>query len=404
MADEHKIATDEVVTDDVSANSEANNPDYSPNPLADALWGEVPVEKTAVAEQPKDDTKPAAQEEEKPKDEETETFDEVEYLKKNFEVESIDAIKAEREELKKLREQKPQELKFENDKSKQVYDLLQAGKVDEVLEIYNQEKKIDKTLSLEVNKDTAEEIIKTGMSLKYKDLSPSEINYKYNKEFGLPKEPKQATDELDEDFAVRKSEWDEKVKDIEMSKVIEAKLLRPELESSKSKIALPELGQMANAAPKPTQEDLDNFKRQQEAFVKSANTVLNDFTGFATQVKDKDVDYSVSYTPSKEEKEIVGKVLQRFAEDGFNPNAIFADLWVKEDGTIDVNRLTRDVMRLYTGDKSDAKIANDAAGQRMEQYLKNRKNINLKDVNEASPAQNIDNKSYSERLAEKFWN
>ncbi len=402
MADERTILPDEVVTEVEETKTETPTEAAKPNPLAEAMWNDASIPAPAAAEpKPVEKTETPT---ETPKSDDTETFDEADYLKRNFEVDSIDAIKAEREELKKLREQKPQELKFENDKSKQVFELLKAGKVDEVLEIYNTEKKIEKTLSLEVNKDTAEEIIKTGMALKYKDLSPSEINYKYNKEFGLPKEPKKGEDELDDDFLIRKAEWEDKVRDIEMNKVIEAKLLRPELESSKSKIAFPELEQSSNAAPKPTQEDLDNFKRQQESFVQIATKALDDFTGFTTQVKDKEVDYNVSYTPSKEEKEIVGKVLQRFADEGFNTNAIFADLWVKEDGTIDVARLTKDVMRLYAGDKSDAKIANDAAGQRMEQYLKNRKNINLKDVNDTPVNMNVDQKTHSERLQEQFWN
>lgn len=411
MADNNlTISPDEVDQNATEATQDAAAP--VTNQLAEAMWNDQPIDQTTIAQQQQQsqaqqqnaDATVTTTQTNGTQNENEQTFDEVDYLKKTFDVESIDAIKAEREELKKLREAKPQDLKFENDKSKQVFELLKAGKVDEVLEIYNAEKRIEKTLSLEVNKDTAEDIIKTGMALKYKDLSQSEINYKYQKEFGLPKEPKQSDTETDEDFEERKSEWESKVRDIEMNKIIEAKLLRPELESSKSKIALPELEQAAGAVQNPTPEDMEKFKKLQSLFVDDANKALNEFSGFTTEVKDKDVNYSVSYAPSKEEKELVGGLIQKFAEEGFNANTLLAGRWLKEDGTINVGQLTKDMLRLYTSDKSDAKIANDAAGQRMEQYLKARKNINIKDVNEGVPNQNIDNKSQSEKLQEQFWN
>lgn len=390
---DNNISPDEVVNEVAETTADAPQT----NALADAMWNDTPMPTQLV-----DEIKPEETDIEEKQKEEFNTFDEIDYLKKNFEVDSIDAIKAEREELKQLREKKP-EIKYENEFSEKLHKAIEAGKIKEVTKMLKEQEALEELTSKEVNKDTAADIIKMGMALKYKDLSASEIDYKFNKEFGVPKEPKQGIDELDEDFAERKAEWDDKVRDIEMNKIIEAKLLRPELESSKAKLVLPELEQAQQAAPEPTQEDLDNFKRQQDEFVQIANKALNEFAGFSAQVKDKDVDYSVSYTPSKEEKELVGSVLQKFAAEGFNANAILAERWLNEDKTINVGQVTKDVLRLYTSDKSEAKIANDAAGQRMEHYLKNRKNINLKDVNDIQTSTNVGNKSQSEILQEQFW-
>lgn len=393
---DNNISPDEVITD-VADNTETTVDSPQVNALAEAMWNDAPLPAPVV-----DDTKPVETTiEEKPK-EEFNTFDEIDYLKKNFEVDSIDAIKAEREELKTLRERKP-EIKYENEFSEKLHKAIEAGKIKEVTKMLKEQEALEELTSKEVNKDTATDIIKMGMALKYKDLSASEIDYKFNKEFGIPKEPKQAVDELDEDFAARKFDWEDKVRDIEMNKIIEAKLLRPELESSKAKLVLPELEQAQQAPPKPTQEDLDNLKREQDEFVLTANKALNEFTGFGTQVKDKDVDFAVSYAPSKEEKELVGGIMQKFVENNYNANAIMRERWLNADKTINVGQMTKDMLRLTTADKSDAKIANDAAGQRMEHYLKTRKNINLKDVNDIQTSVNVDTKNHSETLQEQFW-
>jgi hypothetical protein len=134
-----------------------------------------------------------------------------------------------------------EELKFENDQSKQIFEALRAGKVNEVAAILSQQHKLDSLTSAEVNKDNAAEIIKLGMQLKFKDLTPAEIDYKFNKQFSLPKEPTLLLDETDEDFANRKAEWQDKVQDIEMSKVIEAKLAKPDLDAAKANLKFPEI-------------------------------------------------------------------------------------------------------------------------------------------------------------------
>lgn len=138
-----------------------------------------------------------------------------------------------------------------------------------------------------------------------------------------------------------------------------------------------------------------------ETFLKNADTIVNAFKGFEAQVKDKDVDYTVNYTPSKEEKQAVGDRLKQFAESGFNANVILADRWVKEDGTLNESQMTEDLSRIFMGKNADQKIASEAANQRLELYLKGKKNITIDGTGNATMPQT---KTKDVELQESFWN
>lgn len=391
MADEQVQVTD----DRVSTN------------LQTAVWGDAPVD---VAEPPVTDKPVEAPVVEAPKNDNTEVFDENVYIKNHFGYDNLDAAKREIEELRQ-KANKPFEPKFENDFSDKVYKALQSGDVKTVSKMLAQQDRLEELTALEVNKDNAADIIKMNMQLKNPALSKAEIDFQFEQDYTAPKEPKepkQRASETDEEFAERMDEykdahgdWKRVVDNIDMRKSIAAKMAKPELEAAKSKIVFPE-SQTSQGAPKPTQEELDAFKKHQEVFVQSASSILNGFNGFTAQVKDKDVDYSVSYVPSQEEKATIDSVIKRFAEDGFNPNAIFVDRWVKEDGTLNVDQMVKDVSRIYTGDKAEVKIANDAANKRLELYLKDKKNINVN--GDGSNRTFVpDAKTQSEKVQEAFW-
>ena len=77
------------------------------------------------------------------------------------------------------------------------------------------------------------------MQLKYKDLTADEINYKFNKQYGIPPKPVQGSDEMDEDFQTREQAWQAIQQDKMMELLIDAKLAKPELESAKAGIKFP---------------------------------------------------------------------------------------------------------------------------------------------------------------------
>ncbi|HRP30456.1 MAG TPA: hypothetical protein PKV73_01125 [Agriterribacter sp.] len=408
------IEQNEVVTE-TNEQPQTQQLDDRMQALQSAIWDDKPMPATATQQQtsqtqPTEQPKQQEQQPE-PKKEDDIVFDENDYIKKTFGHDSVDALKKEREELLKLKEQKP-EIKFENEISDKVFKALQAGKTDEVADILIQQKRLEKLTSAEVTKDNAEEIIKMSLQLKNPALTKDEIDFEYQQQFSIPKEPKQPVQrgiETDEDFEERMEEWKELHSDWERVKSnldtrlsIAAKMAKPELEAAKANIVFPEYGQQQSQQG-PTQEELEKFKKLQEEFVQSSDAALKSFNGFTASVKDKDVDYTVEYSLSSEEKAKVNSIINQFVKDGFNPNAILAERWVNEDGSLNVNNVIKDVSRIYIGDSAEAKMVNDAAGQRLAHYLKDKKNINVTSDN-SGQFNPTTPQTESERLAEKFWN
>ena len=166
------------------------------------------------------------------------------YIKENFGFESLAEAKAQIEELRKLKDNPTKaELKFENEVSEKLAKAWMAGKTDEVFEYLNQHRQLEALTNAEVTDDTADDIIKLSMRMKYsaEGLNDREINYKFNKQYALPKEP--VGDADDDDFKELHAAWKEQVDDIKMNKIIDAKVAKRELDGFKQKLVLPEFNE-----------------------------------------------------------------------------------------------------------------------------------------------------------------
>lgn len=339
----------------------------TPSPFAAGGWSE---------QLPEAKTEPVVQEttvEVTPQKEEEEILDPKDWLKREFEVDDPQVIKQYLKEYKELKE-KPQvaaEYKFENEDSKRMAEAISKGDRKEILRILETQDRLERFTTSEVNDDTAADIIKLGMQLKYKDLSPSEIDYKYNKEFSIPKEPMQGVDELDEEFNARKAEWQDKVNDIKMNRNIEAKLAKPELEKLKSQIVLPELAKPATQeANQPTEAEL---KQIRDNFLAALDSNYNKVEGFNTMVKDESVEIPIAFKiPDDAKVAIKGRLVE-----GMDVNAYMDKRWFDEKGNAKVENIFYDQYILENLDKILSSVANNAASRRLEEYIKQSKNLNV---------------------------
>lgn len=392
MAEEQVLTeeqkTEEVVHDKVSAS------------LAEMVFGDttqtVPDVKEEHPEQVQQVTTDIKETKEETQSEKEVAFDENGYLKNSFGWDNKEAAISELKELRELKVKKNDSISFKNEESRKVHELIQEGRLKEVKDILETQDKIETLISAEVNKDTASEIIKLKMQLQYKDygLTAQEIENKYNKEFGIPKVPVKKEFESDEEYSERYSEWQEKVNDIEMTKIIEAKLARPELEKLKSQISFPEI-KKENETYQPTQDELEKFENDKRSFLDVSQKTINEFNGFNVQIKDKDVNYAVNYAPSQEEKTLIDNKLKQFAESGFNTNSLLYDRWVNEDKSLNVNQMVKDLSRIYMGEKAEQKLAFDSANKRLDAYLKEKSNIKM-EIGNPQGTFNPDNKNLSE--------
>lgn len=371
--------------------------------LQNIMWGDgTPLQKQADTQQQGNSGQGSEMQPE------TEIAVPVDWLKKEFEIEDPAILKAEREELRALKATPPkaEEVKFADDQAKQIYELLREGgdKKKEVLQILKTQEQLESIIGLSVDKDNAADIIKMQIKLKNKQLSQSEVEFEYKQNYEVPKEPVQKAIEDNEDFNERMNEWKEKVSIIETKRIIAAKMAQPELEKFKSELVLPEINKGESAKQEPTPEELEAFNTAKSSFLQSAKQTVEAFTGFSTQVKDKDVDFSVGYIPSKDEKMLLSNTLSTLAESGFDANSIFADRWYDvENKTFKIDQMTKDLSRMLMADNVDQKLAVDAANKRLDAYLAEKKNVNVLGGNQGSTFQPNGAKTESEKLAEKFF-
>jgi len=365
------------------------------NPFSEESWVDTSVK---VDEQASQSAPAQTQQQSQPQTEE-EIYDANEYLKQQLGFDDWDSAKSQIEDLRKQREQAG-ELKFENEDSRKFYEYAKENKEEELIKFLEEKRKIDKLSNAEIkDANTAAEIVKLSMYQKNKDLEASEIDFLFNERFQKPEKPAQKFDELDEEYAERVSNWESKINEIEKRLVIEAKMVKPELEKIKSNLILPDINPTYKE-PEITPEVLEQQKKYMDSYYGSVEDAINSFDGFSTTVKDEGADFSVAYTPSPEEKQEVAQQLKYFAENNLDANMLFADRWVNDDGSINTKQMTKDLFLLQNEGKITQKYVNEAANKRLAAHLKTQSNININSANTGGGTFTPDNRqSEMDKLA-----
>jgi hypothetical protein len=267
-------------------------------------------------------------------------------IKEKFGYESPEAAVQDIETLRAFRAAPPvQPLTFENEQSRIVAQLLQEGKLKEVHEVLDQQLRIDRLTTGDMTADTAADVIKLGMQLKYKDLTSAEINFKFNKQYGLPPKPALLPAEDQEEYTERVAAWQAVVDDKKMELLIDAKQARPELATAKSKLVFPTIDRPQEAAfqewQKSIQEDASVAAETTEAYKAFTPKSLESKLHFTD--KDNKVDFDFTYEPDPEgftqAVTFVGDI-EKFWESYYNP-----------DGTPDRKRFLADVYFMKNRDK-----------------------------------------------------
>lgn len=369
------------------------------NPFADESWINDPVnaEDSNVETKQQTQANPQSNEEDlsTTNDNEEEVVDADEYLKNNLGFNSWEEAKEQVEKLKNS-----STIKYDNEVSEKIHKALLEGKHDEVYSYLEQNKKLNKLLSSDVDDISAEEIVKLSMRSKYPELSDEEVEFKYRKQFSLPKEPSQKYDETDEEFEQRKQDWQDQVKDIKMELMIEAKSSKNQLKQLQSEIKLPEISNNLGAGM--TQEELQSVQKYIDSYRSSVDTLVNSFDGFGIEYRDEEASINSTYSPSEEEKQSLSSQLQYFADNDFNANALLADRWVNDDGHLNMNQIIQDLSLLQNHDKIVQKLVNDSVAKRLHEYRKSTSNIKVGSQSSGTFSPKND-QSDQEKMAEFFF-
>jgi len=299
------------------------------------------------------------------------------YVKEKFGFDSEEVALA---EIARLKEQKPaEEINFANVYSKKAYDYLLEGKEDDLYNLLHEKKKIEKILSIkpeELKAETAAEIVKMEMQLKYPSLTASQIKHRLNRQYAIPPMPKQNDLQTDEEYEEVLAEWKQTKEGIESDLIIDATIAMPGLEQRKIDLKLPEIQKpTTNEDVQKRQEELaaqqkqvdDDFKAKVPDTIKALNGVQVETT---VKYGDVELPIAVSYVPNDVERAATQTATENSMEH-------FATTWLDEQGVPDPNKVASDMFFLKHKTAILQKVASESATQAIKEYLNKRANVKL---------------------------
>ena len=320
------------------------------------------------------------------------SFDQNQFVKERFGFESVEDAE---NQFKKFKEQPSFE--FKDDVSKTLFDAIREGKADDVYQVLNEQKRLDKLTTAELNPDLAVEIIKENIKNKHKDLDQEEIDLLFFEKFYVPLKPEQTFDDSDEDYTEKVKTWQNQVDYVEKRLMIEAKLSRPELEKYKSDIQLPDIYNESGREAE-SQAEFEMMQEARSEYEKTLNSDFQSFNGFNVSVKDEDVEIPISFNVGEDEKLVMKNQLEDFDTDTY-----FENRWFNKDGKPNVQQIMADKYLLENREKIFSKIANEAASQRLLAHLKKNGNININQTATPQGAKPDLNGVEAERLRMAEW-
>lgn len=306
---------------------------------------------------------------------ESQSFDPNAFIKERFGFDTVDEAEQEFMRLIEEREQQPQ-FDFSDDISRTLFDAIREGKTDDVYDILSQQKRLEKLTTAEVTPDLAYDIIKTNLQNKYQDLTADEVDLLFYESYNFPPKPEQGYEETDEDYKEKLQNWQSQVDFIEKRMVIDAKVIRPELNKLKSDLKLPDiygLGEYESAL----QEESEVLERARANYEMALDSQFNSFGGFNVSVKDEEVEIPISFNIADEERLALKQELSDFDGEAYLENR-----WFNEEGEPNVKQIMADKYVLENLPRILQKVANEAASQRLLAHLKKTGNITL---NQQSP-------------------
>jgi len=329
-----------------------------------------------------------------PKQEQTssQSFDPNQFVKERFGYETVEEAE---NEFRKLKE-KPS-FEFKDDVSKTLFDAIKEGKADDVYEVLNQQKRLEKLTTSELNAEIAAEIVKTNIKNKHKGLSNEDVELLFYDQFFVPLKPEQGYDESDDDYAAKVSQWQSQVDYTERRLMIEAKVLKPEIEKLRSEITLPDIYNESGRQAE-SQAEFEIMQEARSIYEKTLDSDFQSFNGFNVSVKDEDVEIPISFNVAEEERLAMKDDLKDFDTDLY-----FESRWFDKEGKPNVQQIMADKYLLENREKIFLKIANEAASQRLLAHLKKNGNININQTPTPQGAKPDLNGIEAERLRMAEW-
>ena len=332
---------------------------------------EAPANNTIVEDAiANESTTTVDQPESQPQQPEQSTFDPNSFIKERFGFDTVDEAEQEFMRLIEEREQAPS-FDFSDDISRTLFDAIREGKTDDVYNILAEQKRLEKLTTAEVTPDLAFDIIKTNIQNKYQDLTPEEVDLLFYESYNFPPKPEQGYEETDEEYKEKLQNWESQVNFIEKRMVIDAKVIRPELNKLKSDLQLPDIYGLGEYEAR-LQEENEVLSQARTSYERALDSQFNSFSGFNVSVKDEEVEIPITFNVADEERLALKQELSDFDGEAYLENR-----WFNEAGEPNVKQIMADKYVLENLPRILQKVANEAASQRLLAHLKKTGNITL---------------------------
>ena len=277
------------------------------------------------------------------------------------------------DEILKLTEQSvTPEINFANETSKKVFDYLKEGRVDELMNIYQQQRQLES-----VDKLDTDSILKLRIKYENPELTDEELQDEFESRYGV--EQPDIDEDLDDpaDIEKAKKRFERERSAVERQKKKDLKEARTFLQEKKEEIVLPDIATSASQTEVPQGNEIDEaaIKEFRDKYIKSIESAMNEVTGFGTKYKDDELDFQTSFVIDQAEKQNLKQSLEKFTlQDYFVPR------YIKEDGSFNTTAIAKDLYVLENLNKIIDAHVSQAVNNTKSLLIKGLKNANFQDT------------------------
>lgn len=272
------------------------------------------------------------------------------FVKENFGLASVEEVKAQWEELQALKANPPKG------------EILTPEKIKEAYSILDKQDRWTKLLDGDVSKDNAAAIVKEGMKQKYTGLTAPQIEYKFNKQFGIPTKPVEDSFTDTDEYTTALSEWNNKVEEVQMELEIEANVVRPDLAKALTELKLPDIQPQQTVVD----ENYEAWKASNADVSDNINTIIkpaltsltaNDVQlGFKVSDANNQMEFDVALTPTQED-------FEKAKQDSLLFDNFFGNVCYDKDGNFQPKNVQKLVLLYNNWDNYAQSIARQAVNE-----------------------------------------
>jgi hypothetical protein len=262
-----------------------------------------------------------------------------------------------------------QEVNFANETSKKVFEYLKEGKVDEFLNVYQQQQKLTN-----LDKLDTDNVLKLKMKYENPELSDDEIEEEFNYKYSL--EQPDIDEDLDspEEIAKEKKRFEREKINMERLKKKDLKEAKDFLKSKKEEIVLPNIETSPTQQPQSNDVDEAAIKEFRDKYLGTIATTIDEIVGFGSKYKDSELEFETTYVIDPQDKAGLKDKMQNFTlQDYFVPR------YINEDGTFDTETIAHDLYVIENLDKIIDAHVSQAVNQTKSMLVKGLKNANFQE-------------------------